>query len=63
MAIRTRTAHVFATAIEIHCPDRRCLRTDPIPGPDGGFQWLNLPETVKCPDCGKTFKVSKRIEF
>jgi len=54
-----KVAVAYVRAVEIDCPE--CGREDPIPASDGSFMHDRLPETVTCPDCGKTFKVSKRI--
>jgi rubredoxin len=57
---RAPVAKAYLVAVEIRCPG--CDREDPIPARDGSFMWDALPEEVTCPDCGRTFKVSKRVE-
>ena len=65
----TRTKRLIAVpvavATEIYCPDEdNCGREEPIPASNGSFMRSDselLPDTVTCPDCGKTFKVAKRI--
>lgn len=59
----TKTATVYAVAIEIWCPASDCDRDDPIPATDGSFMWDRKPETVKCPDCGRTWRVGSKITF
>ncbi len=59
-----QVAKVYASAVEIMCPEGdggKCDRTDPIPAPDGSFMWTHWPETIRCPDCGRTYKVSRKI--
>lgn len=62
---RRFVAKAVMVAVEIRCPNPDCERNtgDPIPNRDGSFMWDALPETVKCPDCGGVFRVSKKIEI
>lgn len=52
-------AQVFAASVNIFCP--MCGSNDPIPAPDGSFQWTEVPKQVTCLECGKTYKVSQSI--
>ena len=63
-----KSAKAYAVAFEIMCPEAnggKCQRSgEPIPAHDGSFIWRGgLPDEVTCPDCGRTFKVSRRINL
>ena len=47
-------------SVEIWCPN---CRHNPIPSPDGSFLWKEMPSIVKCNECGKQFRVGKRIRL
>jgi rubredoxin len=62
MRTSRRVASPLMVAVEIHCPDPECGRDDPIPVRNGSFMWDSLPERVTCPDCGQTFRVSRKVQ-